>query len=222
VTESAATESPSTRERILNAALRLFHEQGFAATGISTICREAGVNPGSLYYFFPSKDALLEAALEWYRTQLHPIVMGPIEATEPDPIERIFKLMAWYRAGMVQTECRMGCPVGNLALEVADTHPQARPLIDLNFANWSAAIERWLEQAGGRLARNADRRGLARFVLTVMEGGLMQARAAGNLAPFDDSVAQLRAYLNLLLSQAGGARRGSPHKPHRRNKEIRR
>jgi hypothetical protein len=35
-----------------------------------------------------------------------------------------------------------------------------------------------------------------------MEGGIMQARAAGNLGPFDESVAQLRAYINLLLDRA--------------------
>jgi len=43
---------------------------------------------------------------------------------------------------------------------------------------------------------------LARFVLTVMEGGLMQARAAGELRPFDESVAQLRAYFDALEEKA--------------------
>ena len=50
-------ESPSTRDRILETARRLFHEQGYHATGIATILREAGVNSGSLYHFFESKDA---------------------------------------------------------------------------------------------------------------------------------------------------------------------
>ena len=43
---------------------------------------------------------------------------------------------------------------------------------------------------------------LARFVLTVMEGGLMQARAAGDLKPFDESVAELRGYFSLLEQRA--------------------
>jgi AcrR family transcriptional regulator len=203
----AARDNPSTRDRIVETAVRLFHEQGFAATGISTICREAGVNPGSLYYFFPSKDSLLEAVLVWYQEHLQPLVMGPVETTESDPLERLFKLLAWYRSLMVQTECRMGCPVGNLALEVSDTHPQARPLIDANFAGWSAAIHGWLQAAGDRLPAHVNRNALSRFVLTVMEGGLMQARAAANLGPFDDSVEQLRAYIDALVSQAASDRR---------------
>lgn len=194
--------SHETRDKILETAARLFHEQGFAATGIATILREAGVNSGSLYHFFPGKEALLTGVLSWYEDGLRPMVMDPIEANEPDPIERIFSLLAWYREGMTQTGCRLGCPLGNLALEVSDTYPQVRPHVDVNFVNWAGSIEDWLYEAGDRLPRDLDRRQLSRFVLTVMEGGLMQARAAANLGPFDDSVAQLRAYLDALQTAA--------------------
>ena len=43
-----------------------------------------------------------------------------------------------------------------------------------------------------------------RFVLTAVEGGLMQARAAAELSPFDDSVAVLRDHFDRLLAQGGG------------------
>lgn len=194
--------APDTRDRILQTAARLFLEQGFAATGVATICREAGVNSGSLYHFFPSKDALLSGVLRWYEDHLDPLVMGPVESGEPDPIERVFVLLAWYRSNMVATECRMGCPIGNLALEVSDTHPDVRPLIDVNFRNWAARIESWLTEAGERLPDDLDRGALSRFILTVMEGGIMQARASDELGPFDDSVAQLRAYVNELIDTA--------------------
>ena len=57
-----AAEDHPTRQRIVEAARRLFHEQGFHATGISTILREADVNSGSLYHYFASKEALLSGA----------------------------------------------------------------------------------------------------------------------------------------------------------------
>lgn len=191
-----------TRTRILEAARRLFHEQGYAATGIATILREADVNSGSLYHYFPSKEALLAGVLEHYVELLRPIVMDPAEGREKDAIERVFNLLAWYRQGLEMTRCTMGCPVGNLALEVADSHPEVRPLIDLNFRNWVAAVESWLVAAGDRLLRTCDRRQLAQLVLTVMEGGIMQSRAASSLEPYDASVAQLRAYFDLLQQQA--------------------
>jgi len=191
-----------TRGRIVETARRLFHEQGYHATGVATILREAGVNAGSLYHFFSGKEDLLQAVLERYVDMLAPAVMDPVEQATDDPIERVFTLLAFYRRGMEQTGCCMGCPIGNLALELSDNHPGVRPLIFRNFAGWAARVERWLEEAGDRLPEGLDRAQLARFVLTVMEGGIMQSRAAGDLSPFDDAVAQLRVHLDSLQTQA--------------------
>ena len=195
-------ESKDTRTRILEAASRLFHEQGFAATGVATILREAGVNSGSLYHFFPSKEALLQGVLEWYLERLYPEIMQPVELDEPEPLARIFKLLGWYRSYLVAHDCQLGCPVGNLALEVSDTHPDLKQLLHRNFCNWTGVLERWLEEAGAQLPGDCDRRAMARFVLTVMEGGVMQSRVAGSPEPFDESVAQLEKYFASLAGQS--------------------
>jgi len=192
-----------TRTRILHTAFQLFHEQGYNATGVATLLRQANVNAGSLYHYFPGKDALLTGVLEYAMVLLRPAVMDPAERRTPDPIERVFELLQQYREGMEHLGCRMGCPIGNLALEVSDDHARARELIHGNFENWAGVVRGWLESAGNRLPENLDRGQLARFVLTVMEGGIMQARAAGHLGPFDDSVAQLRNYFESLQALAG-------------------
>src|SRR5215510_7911579 len=106
---SLTDSTTSTRERILEAARRLFYEQGYGSTGIATILREADVNSGSLYHFFPSKEALVVAVLEWYRRNLRRLVMDPIEAKTRDPIGRVFELLAWYRGLLFQTGCKLGC-----------------------------------------------------------------------------------------------------------------
>jgi AcrR family transcriptional regulator len=115
-----------TRERLLRTAFQLFHEQGYHATGVATILREAGVNAGSLYHFFSSKDDLLLKVLEFALDYLEPMVMGPAEAATVDPLERVFALLNLYRERAGANQCRMGCPIGNLALEVSDGNPQAR------------------------------------------------------------------------------------------------
>ena len=205
--------SPSdTRIRILEAARRLFHEQGYAATGIATILREAEVNSGSLYHFFPSKEALLVGVLEHYTRLLRPMIMDPAEEKGADPVERIFGLLDLYRSGLEATGCTMGCPIGNLALEVADSHPEVRRLVDQNFSNWISEVESWLKASRDRFPEGLDLRQVAQLVLTVMEGGIMQARAASSLKPFDASVAQLRVYLDLLQERARERRPPAPKK----------
>jgi AcrR family transcriptional regulator len=198
--------NPDTRERILRTAFQLFHEQGFHATGVATIAREAGVNPGSLYHFFESKDDLLLAVLAFAIDYLGPAVMDPVEAAVANPVDRVFALLQGYRDRMEHEGCRMGCPMGNMALEVSDGNARARGLVHDNFESWAGRVEVWLIE-DPRLPAALDRRRLARFVLTVMEGGLMQARAAGQLAPFDESVAVLRDYFERLGAPASKPRR---------------
>jgi len=200
-------DAPPTRGRILEAARRLFHEQGYGATAVSTILREANAHSGSLYHLFPSKEALLAAVLEAYPSLLHPLVTGPVEEALGDPVERVFGLLDFYRRGLEASGCRLGCPIGNLALEVSDSHPEMRPLLERNLAAWSATVEGWLAEAVERFSPGTDLTALARFVLTVMEGAVLQARAAGSLAPFDASVACLRRHFDLLQTPAGGRRR---------------
>ena len=53
--------SRQTVERILDAAARIFHEHGYARTTTNDIADEAGLSIGSLYQYFPNKDALLVA-----------------------------------------------------------------------------------------------------------------------------------------------------------------
>jgi TetR/AcrR family transcriptional regulator len=56
--------NPDATTLILDAAEALFARQGFAATTIKAIGRDAGVNPALLYYYFPDKERLYHAVLE--------------------------------------------------------------------------------------------------------------------------------------------------------------
>jgi hypothetical protein len=119
-----------------------------------------------------------------------------------DPVERIFALLARYRELILQTECGYGCPIGSLALELHEPDLPVRTRLAANFDAWTGAVLACLEDAGNRLPAWLDRCELARFVLSVMEGGVMQARTHRDVATFDASVAQLRIYFDQLQTAA--------------------
>ncbi len=119
-----------------------------------------------------------------------------------DPIGRVFALLGHYRNQLVATDCFFGCPIGNLALELHEPDPRIRDLLAVNFDNWTTAIERCLNDAGDRLPRDLDRRRLAEFTLTVMEGAVMQARTYREIESFDRNVAVLREHFDLLADMA--------------------
>jgi AcrR family transcriptional regulator len=191
-----------TKARILEAAAELFHKGGFEATGVATILRHAGAHSGSLYHFFPSKEALLVGVMERHLQALRPTLLDPAERASDDPIERVFALLELYRRDLRITGCTGGCPVGNLALEVGDRKPEVRALIEEYFSRWVRRVRGWLEGAGDQLPAGLDRAALSRLILSVMEGGVMQARASGEIGPYDASVAQLRGGLALLMERA--------------------
>jgi TetR/AcrR family transcriptional regulator, transcriptional repressor for nem operon len=199
----------STKERVVEAARVLFWEKGFETTSLQDITQKADVRAGSLYYLFRTKEELLLAVLDRYVDLLWPAVIEPAFAREPDPIERIFAILEGYRQGLIFTGFAHGCPIGNLALEVSDEYPVAREKIAKNFEGWRSWIRKCLEEAGYRLPPDIDRERLAIFVLTVMEGAVMQARAHHALEQFDASVTELRNYFNRLIAEAERERKPS-------------
>ena len=190
------------RDRIIEAAMELFSAKGYNSTSIADILSRTQLNSGSLYHAFPGKQDILIAVLERYRDGLYPMLVEPAWRDIDDPIERIFALLAKYRWLILETECTYGCPIGSLALELHEADPAVRRLLADNFAGWVGAIERCLGDAGDRLPADLDRRALAEFVLTTMEGGVMQARTHRDVAHFDRGVAMLRDHFEMLLARA--------------------
>ena len=125
-TLSELNDQSSTRARIVETARQLFFQQGYNATGIAQILKASGANSGSLYHFFPTKEDLLSAVLEQYKSMLESHVLGPAYARIDDPIERLFAVLDGYRRLLQATDFDLGCPIGNLALEVSNSHPLIR------------------------------------------------------------------------------------------------
>jgi AcrR family transcriptional regulator len=193
------THPPSTRDRLVNAARHLFWERGFAGTSMAELLAQAEVNSGSFYHFFDSKEALLREVLDGYLQLLRPMVVDPAFATTPEPVERIFAILAGYRGRIVGTDCRYGCPLGRLALEIDPENAPAHGLIAENFRGWIDAVKECLAAIEDRLPEGTDLDALATFVLVAMEGGVMLARSYRSVEPFDRAVAELRHHFELLL-----------------------
>jgi TetR/AcrR family transcriptional regulator, transcriptional repressor for nem operon len=197
------TRPKPTRDRIVEAALYLFWLRGYAATGIAEILERAEANSGSFYYCFKSKEELLLAVLELYIQTLMPVVVEPVLSKIVDPVERVFGILDFYRRNLLATGCTYGCPIGRLALEIPEEQFRVHKRLADNFDGWTAAVEKCLEDARDRLPESVNLKTLSKFVLTVMEGGVMQSRAHRAIEPFDASVEHLQSYFSLLLSQRG-------------------
>jgi len=197
---------PSTRERLIDAAIALFWEKGYANTSMTDLLTAAKANSGSFYHFFSSKEELLLAMLDRYTAMLHTQLLAVAWQGIDDPIERIFALLARYREFIIQTDCTYGCPIGRLALEISPSQEEVHRKLAQNFDGWANAVRDCLVQAADRLPADIDQSRLGQFVLAVMEGGVMLSRSHRDVKPFDLAVAELRAYFDRLLDSPKGGK----------------
>ena len=94
----ATGEEPATKQAVYDAAVRLFARNGFAATGMRELSREAGVNLATVNYFYGSKKGLLKVILSDYFTGLEAVLRADLEGEDApeDKLERLVAALARY------------------------------------------------------------------------------------------------------------------------------
>lgn len=176
------------KDRLVQAAVRLFREQGYAATGLSQILQLSGAPKGSLYYYFPAgKEALAEAAV----TEAARVVtqtLSRLADTTANPGEFIGAYAAMLSEWMAQSGFRSGCPITTTLLE---TVPDSKPL----SRACAHAINEWIGLIADVYKRDGLSPGVAReqaeFVISALEGALIQARVQCSVKPIKRAATQL-------------------------------
>ena len=188
---------PDTKDKIVYAAMMLFAQKGYGSTSVADILQAAGVNAGSLYYFFPGKQDVLLAVLDAYSAAFIRCCSsrrGKVSPIRSSACSRCSRGIASPRVHGVHV--RM--PDRKHRTRAPRARPAVRQLLASNFVGWLNAIEQCFIDAGDRLPADVDRRALAVFALTTMEGGVMISRTDRTLDAFDDAVRMLRDYVDRL------------------------
>lgn len=96
----------ATVEAILTATAHILVREGFDAASTNRIAEEAGVSIGSLYQYFPSKEAIVAALLERHVREMLAVMQGGVERWMSHPLRRVVREMvrAMLAAHAVQPE----------------------------------------------------------------------------------------------------------------------
>lgn len=114
------------RQRILDAAFRLFYQEGINATGVERLAAEASVSKRTLYQHFPSKTAVVEEYLRHVREGVGDPVRPDRAASRRSPRARILTLFDPPAAGGLMR----GCPFHNAAVEAATEMPDVHEIVE--------------------------------------------------------------------------------------------
>ncbi len=170
--------------RLISTGARLFHERGYTAVGVAEICDEAGLKKGSFYHFFESKLDLVLQAIDCY-AHAYDEVMVRAEALGGSPrqqLEAVLRGLYEMMRARAEADGRMrGCPIGNLALELADRDESIREKIDGVFARWrgafAAIVRRGIER-GELVAVDPDK--TAEILVAMVQGATLLAKTAND------------------------------------------
>lgn len=187
----------TTREKLLDAATKLFHRLGYAAVSLQLIAESVGLKQGNVYYHFRTKRSLGLAVLERW-AEINRTGLVSLEAKRP-PRSQILAYLEWSPE-QARVYSRHGCPIANLTAELlADSDGDARkelPSIHVDTIEWLSSRFNAL----GLPRRRSER--AASFVWSVAQGAISQSRvtgtptaarvARGELAVWLDSLAEAR------------------------------
>ena len=177
----------STRDHLIDTGLKLMHRNGYNATGLTEILKEADVPKGSFYHHFGSKEDFAAAALERYTAREAAHAASVLIDSRMSPLKRLkhyfMDLVKFYG----QKGAIPGCMMGRFSLEVAAANPQLRKQISATFTHWQHTIATVIEQAIAQkeLPAGTDPESLAGFLLNSWEGALLRSQAEASDAPLE-------------------------------------
>ncbi|MBI5461561.1 MAG: TetR/AcrR family transcriptional regulator [Gammaproteobacteria bacterium] len=185
------TSPADTQQRIIDAASELMHSRSYADVGVAAICEQAGVQKGSFYHFFPSKQDLTLAVLDGFSLRMKEALIDKAFADDIPPLarlDRLADLLYRFQAQLHQQTGRvLGCPFGNLATELATQDEPIRKKVDLIFAHLQTHIGQVLQASveTGALS-DIDVDATAQAMLAYSEGVMMLAKTRNDPAILRD------------------------------------
>lgn len=183
-------EKKDTRSEIIRIGTELISRQGYTATGIDLVLKEAGVPKGSFYHYFKSKEEFGLAVIELSAGYYGQRILALLQDRALSPLGRIRRLLDGSLERLSQEQCSKGCLIGNLGQEMADQNERFRARLDEVFADWKQMLAACLREAQecGELAAGADVDALASFILSGWEGAILRAKVMKSAQPLQDFI----------------------------------
>ena len=167
-----------TKEKILAEAQQLIHTNGFRATSVDAIAKASGVKKANVFYYFPTKEALGLELLDRMATFAVDHILTPTFDDDRHPTEQLRDYLKLVRGHMEENYCAGGCPLGNLALEMADVDEAFRTRLTHFFEAWESVIEGVLKRGleTGMYLETMDPHATASFIVSALEGAILLAK----------------------------------------------
>jgi AcrR family transcriptional regulator len=187
----------SARDRIIATAAELFHNNGYNATGIDQILKAARATKGSFHHHFGSKKEIALAVIKdivapkFNRRMIDPVVHAA------QPLDAIRRVIRNLRTQGSTDDLLTGCPINNLASELALQDRQIQGSLSVLFDRWQDEWTKALRSQSDLKAQTGFKsaRQLALYIVAAIEGAQAMAKAQQSREPLDAALKHLETTL---------------------------
>lgn len=139
-----------TRQRLLNSARELLYSRSYGNVGVKEICDMAGVQKGSFYHFFPSKQELTLAVLDEFFIISKQEIFTRSFRSEWSAMQQLRALLdnvyAFQKNTKEQIGKTLGCPYGNMSSEMSTQDEVIRQRLDGLLQQMEMSLKTALDQ----------------------------------------------------------------------------
>jgi TetR/AcrR family transcriptional repressor of nem operon len=198
---STPTSKFDGRTRLIDSAMRAIRAQGYAATSVDDICREAGLTKGAFFHHFESKEDLAVAAAAHFSDMAVRLFGKAPYRQLADPLDRLLGYIDFRSAILDGPIPEFTCLLGTMVQEAYDTHPAIRRACDAYISVHIADVTKDVEAAKALYAPGAEwsAESLAAYTQAVLQGAFILAKAKGGPQIARECVAHLRRYIEQLF-----------------------
>lgn len=183
------------RERLIDTAYAAFVGNGYHATSVHDLKREAGVSGGALAHHFPTKKDIGQVVLrDRVARAVEETWIAPLQAAS-GAREGILSIFGEIVAELEGRGSVTGCPLNNLSHDMARQDPDFREEIELIFRRWRDAIARKIHE-GQTSLNEVDPDAFATLVIAAYSGAMAMAKASQSAAPLRACAGQLERVMN--------------------------
>ena len=180
-------QEQTTQQRIIDSAFELMYAQSYAEVGVAAICEKANVKKGSFYHFYKSKQELAIAVLEEKFCDYKHEILDAAFTGKLTPLEEIAlfaeKIYLFQKDIKASTGSVLGCPYGNIALELSSQDEAIRKKVEhifkRNIQSIRDSLQRGVDNEDPQLS-GIDVIATADAMFAYLEGIILLAKTQNN------------------------------------------
>jgi TetR/AcrR family transcriptional repressor of nem operon len=197
----------ATKQRLIEAGLRMLLQQGYNDLGIQALLDATGTPKGSFYHHFKDKEDFALQVIDTYMAQVHQVFELTLSDQKVPPLTRVrgfFEAVQQSYKG----EGYMGCLLGGLGQELSGISDVFRKKIEECFSVIAKALATCLEEARrqGDIPSDTNARQMANLLVDCWEGAALRSRLRRSPASLN---AMLDFYFGSIVKPASRVRRMS-------------